>query len=157
VIDTNPDVKLLNAYSQDFEDQAKCKEIALDQINQGSDVVFQVAGKCGLGALDAACQEGVYGIGVDADQSFAGDCVITSALKPLQVAVFQTIKSMQEGTLQGGQNLFFGIQDYPEAELLAPYTSAVPQDVQDAVDAAKQQLISGEIDPPATLKDVQKQ
>jgi basic membrane protein A len=156
VIDTNPDVKLLNAYSQDFEDQAKCKEIALDQINQGSDVVFQVAGKCGLGALDAACQEGVYGIGVDADQAFAGDCVITSALKPLQVAVFQTIKQMQEGTLQGGQNLFFGIQDYPDAELLAPYTDAVPQDVQDAVDAAKEQLISGEIDPPATLKDVQK-
>jgi basic membrane protein A len=156
VIDTNPDVKLLNAYSQDFEDQAKCKEIALDQINQGSDVVFQVAGKCGLGALDAACQEGVYGIGVDADQAFAGDCVITSALKPLQVAVFQTIKQMQEGTLQGGQNLFFGIQDYPDAELLAPYTDAVPQDVQDAVDAAKQKLISGEIDPPATLKDVQK-
>jgi basic membrane protein A len=156
VIDTNPDVKLLNAYSQDFEDQAKCKEIALDQINQGSDVVFQVAGKCGLGALDAACQEGAYAIGVDADQSFAGDCVVTSALKPLQVAVFQTIKQMQEGTLQGGQNLFFGIQDYPDAELLAPYTDAVPQDVQDAVDAAKEQLISGEIDPPATLKDVQK-
>lgn len=157
VIDTNPDVKLLNAYSQDFEDQAKCKEIALDQINQGSDVVFQVAGKCGLGALDAACQEGVYGIGVDADQSFAGDCVITSALKPLQVAVFQTIKQMQEGTLQGGQNLFFGIQDYPDAQLLAPFTDAVPQDVQDAVEAAKQKEISGEIDPPATLKDVQKQ
>jgi len=152
VKDTNPDVKLLKAYSQDFVDQAKCKEIALDQIAQGSDLVFQVAGLCGLGALDAACQEGVMAIGVDADQSFAGDCVITSALKPLELAVFETIKSAQDGSFEGGANRFFGIQEFPDAALLAPYTAAVPQEVQDAVEAAKQKLIAGEIDPPATFK-----
>jgi len=151
-MDTNPDIKLLNAYSQDFVDAAKCKEIALDQISQGSDVVFQVAGQCGLGALDAACQEGVYAIGVDADQSFAGDCVITSALKPLELAVFETIKSAQEGTFAGGTNAFFGIQDYPDATLLAPFSADVPQEVQDAVATATEQLISGEIDPPATFE-----
>ena len=53
-LSVNPDINLLNAYSQDFNDQAKCKEIGIDQIAQGSDVVFQVAGLCGLGALDAA-------------------------------------------------------------------------------------------------------
>ena len=115
-------------------------------------MVFQVAGQCGLGALDAACQEGVMAIGVDADQSFAGDCVITSALKPLELAVFETIKSAQDGTFKGGTNRFFGIEEFPDAELLAPFTDAVPQEVQDAVDAAKQKLISGEIDPPATLR-----
>jgi basic membrane protein A len=152
VKDTNPDVKLLNAYSQDFVDQAKCKEIALDQIAQGSDVVFQVAGQCGLGALDAACQEGAFAIGVDADQSFAGDCVVTSALKPLELAVFETIKSVQDGTFQGNNNRFFGIQEFPDAELLAPFTADVSQEIQDAVEEAKQKLISGEIDPPATFK-----
>ncbi len=152
VKDTKPGVKLLNAYSQDFVDQAKCKEIALDQIAQGSDVVFQVAGNCGLGALDAACQEGVMAIGVDADQSFAGDCVITSALKPLEVSVFETIKSVQDGTFEGGTNRFFGIEDFPEAELLAPFSDEVPQEVQDAVEEAKQKLANGEIDPPATLE-----
>ncbi len=152
VQDTNPDVQLLNAYSQDFVDQAKCKEIALDQIAQGSDVVFQVAGQCGLGALDAACQEGVMAIGVDADQSFAGDCIITSALKPLDIAVFETIKAAQEGTFEGGMNRFFGIEEFPEAALLAPFSDAVPQEVQDAVDEATQKLISGEIDPPATFE-----
>jgi len=115
VKDTNPDIKLLNAYSQDFVDQAKCKEIALDQIAQGSDIVFQVAGQCGLGALDAACQEGVMAIGVDADQSFAGDCVITSGLKPLELAVFETIRSVQDGSFQGGTNRFFGIEEFPDA------------------------------------------
>jgi basic membrane protein A len=152
VKDTDPSVKLLNAYSQDFVDQAKCKEIALDQIAQGSDVVFQVAGLCGLGALDAACEKDVYAIGVDADQSFAGDCVITSALKPLELAVFETIKSAQDGTFKGGTNRFFGIEEFPDAELLAPYTDVVPQEVKDAVEAAKAKLISGEIDPPATFK-----
>ena len=121
------------------------------QIAQGSDVVFQVAGQCGLGALDAACQENVMAIGVDADQSFAGPCVITSALKPLELAVFETIKSAQDGMFEGGTNRFFGIEEFPDAELLAPYSDAVPQEVQDAVEEAKQKLISGEIDPPATF------
>jgi basic membrane protein A len=78
--------------------------------------------------------------------------VITSALKPLELAVFETIKAAQEGTFEGGTNAFFGIQDYPEATLLAPFSADVPQEVQDAVATATEQLISGEIDPPATFE-----
>ena len=83
----NPDIKTLNGYSQDFVDQAKCKEIALNQIAKGSKVVFQVAGQCGLGALDAAKEKGVQGIGVDADQAYLGDHIMTSAEKKVDVAV----------------------------------------------------------------------
>src|SRR3954451_20045591 len=61
----NSGIKTLNGYSQDFVAQDKCKELALNQIQQGSKVVFQVAGQCGLGALDAAKEKGVQGIGVD--------------------------------------------------------------------------------------------
>ena len=57
----DPGATELNGYSQDFVDQAKCKEIALQQIAQGSQVVFQVAGGCGLGALDAAKEKGDLG------------------------------------------------------------------------------------------------
>ena len=156
VKDTKSSVKVLKpVYSQTFTDQAKCKEIALDQIAQGSDIVFQVAGLCGLGAISAACEEGVMAIGVDADQSAAGDCVIFSALKPLDVAVFETIKAAQDGTFQGGANRLFGVQDFPDAELVTPFTDAVPQEAQDAVAAAEEKLRSGEIDPPATLEEVQ--
>ena len=81
----DPKVKELNAYSQNFIDQAKCKEIALNQIAQGSDVVFQVAGGCGLGALDAAKEKGVWGIGVDADQAYLGPSILTSAIKKVDV------------------------------------------------------------------------
>jgi basic membrane protein A len=154
VKDTDSSIKELNAYSQDFEDQAKCKEIALDQIANKSDVVFQVAGKCGLGALDAACEKNVYAIGVDADQSFAGPCVITSALKPLESSVFAIIKQFVDGQFKGGTNVSFGIKELPDAELLAPYTDAVPQNVRDAVEAAKEKIVSGELTPPATIEDV---
>ena len=65
----NPGIKLLNGYSNDFVDQAKCKGLAPQQIAQGSDIVFQVAGQCGLGALEAARDKGYWAIGVDTDQS----------------------------------------------------------------------------------------
>jgi basic membrane protein A and related proteins len=152
VADTDSSVQTLNAYSQDFVDQAKCKEIALDQISQGSDIVFQVAGDCGIGAIDAACEQGKWAIGVDADQSAQGDCVITSALKPLQESVFQVINSLVDGTFEGGQNLFFGIQDYPDSALLAPLSDEIPDGVQEAVDEALEKLKSGEIDPPSTVE-----
>jgi basic membrane protein A and related proteins len=155
VKDTKPDVKVLKpAYSQDFVDQAKCKEIGLDQIAQGSDIVFQVAGLCGLGAIDAACEEGVFAIGVDADQAAAGDCVIFSALKPLAVSVFQTIESGQNGTFEGGKNRLFGIEEFPDSPLIASFTADVSQEAQDAVAAAQEKLASGEIDPPATIEEV---
>jgi basic membrane protein A and related proteins len=107
----NPGIKVLNAYSQDFVDQAKCKEIALDQIAQGSKVVFQVAGQCGLGALDAAKEKGVQGIGVDADQAYLGDHTLTSALKKGDVAVFNAIKRAQDGKFKGGTDVIATVEN----------------------------------------------
>jgi basic membrane protein A and related proteins len=109
--DANPGIKTLNAYSQDFVDQAKCKEIALDQIAQGSKVVFQVAGQCGLGALDAAKEKGVQGIGVDADQAYLGDHILTSALKKVDVAVFDAIKRAQDGSFKGGTDVIATVEN----------------------------------------------
>jgi basic membrane protein A len=156
VIDTKPGTKTLNAYSDDFVDQAKCKEIALDHIGQGADVVFQVAGLCGLGAIDGACEKNVTAIGVDADQSGAGKCVLFSALKPLQTSVFELIKTAQEGNFKGGRNQTFGVADLPDAQLLTDFTKTVPQNVEDAVAEADRKVKSGEIDPPATLAEVKK-
>jgi basic membrane protein A len=106
-----PGIETLNAYSQDFVDQAKCKEIALDQIDRGSEVVFQVAGGCGLGALDAAKEKGVQGIGVDADQAYLGDHILTSALKKVDVAVFDAIKRAQDGTFKGGTDVIHTVEN----------------------------------------------
>jgi basic membrane protein A and related proteins len=108
----DPGIKTLNGYSQDFVAQDKCKELALNQIQQGSKVVFQVAGQCGLGALDAAKEKGVQGIGVDADQSYLGSHIMTSAEKKVDVAVFSTIKAVQAGSgFSGGTNQTFQIKN----------------------------------------------
>ncbi len=109
--EANPKIKTLNGYSQDFVDQAKCKEIALNQIAQGSKVVFQVAGQCGLGALDAAKEKGVQGIGVDADQSYLGPHILTSALKKVDVAVFDAIKNAQAGKFNGGSDVIASVKN----------------------------------------------
>ena len=105
-----PGIKVTWGYSQDWDNQAKCKELALSQIAHGSGVVFQVAGGCGLGALDAAREKKVWGIGVDADQSFLGPSVLTSALKGVDAAVFLTVKSLVNGSFKGGRNSVFGLE-----------------------------------------------
>ena len=145
----NPDVKVAGSYSQDFVDQAKCKEIALDQISKGSDVVFQVAGGCGLGALDAAKEKSVWGIGVDADQSFLGDHILTSAVKRVDVAVFKTIEAVQNGQTIGGGITTFGLKE--DGVGLGTVSPKVPQDVLDQVDQIKQQILDGSLEIPDTL------
>lgn len=131
------------AYSQDWEDQAKCKELALNQIAAGSKVVFQVAGGCGLGALSAAKDRGVWGIGVDGDQSFLGPHVLTSALKGADSAVFLTIQALQEGTFEGGRNVVFGIDQ--EGVGLGTVSPDANEDDLDATEEVEQQLVDGEI------------
>ncbi len=106
-----PAIKLLNGYSQDWDDQSKCKEVALDHIARGAGIVFQVAGGCGLGALDAARERRVWGIGVDADQSFLGPHILTSAQKKVDRAVYLTIESVKNGTWRGGRNMVFGLDE----------------------------------------------
>jgi len=143
-------METLNGYSQDFVDQAKCKEIALNQISQGSQVVFQVAGQCGLGALDAAKERGVLGIGVDADQGYLGDHILTSAQKKVDVAVFETAKAVQDGAFEGGADQIFDLKS--EGVALGEI-NADGQPFADQIEEIKQQIIDGEItDIPAEVK-----
>ena len=138
----NASVKTFNSYSQDFVDQAKCKEIALDQISKGSKVVFQVAGQCGLGALDAAKDKSVQGIGVDADQSYLGTQILTSALKKVDVAVFGAIKAVQDGTFKGGTDT---VNDVRNGGVGIGKISSAGQKYADQVKKVQDQIAGGEI------------
>jgi len=138
----NPDVKTLFSYSQDFVDQAKCKEIALNQIDQGSQVVFAVAGQCGLGALDAAKEKNVQAVGVDADQSYIGPQVMTSALKKVDVAVFDTAKQVQDGSFKAGEDTVF---DVKSGAVGLGKISPAGQPFEADVKKVQDQIASGEI------------
>jgi basic membrane protein A and related proteins len=138
----DPGIKVLNAYSEDFSDQAKCKQVALNQIEQGAGVIFQVAGGCGLGALDAAKEKGVWGIGVDADQSFLGPHILTSAVKRVDTAVFLAIKSVVDGTFKGG-NMVFGLKENGVG--IGKISPKVPQSDVAKVNQVRADIISGKI------------
>jgi basic membrane protein A len=142
-------VEFVNGYSQDWDDLAKCKELALDHIARGAEVIFQVAGGCGLGALDAAKERNVWGIGVDADQSFLGPQVLTSALKRVDSAVFQTIQSVQDGEFQGGRNLVFGLER--DGVGLGKVSAKVPKADLEKLEAVKQRIADGEIEVPTQI------
>jgi basic membrane protein A len=145
-----PGIETLNGYSQDFVDQAKCKEIALDQIAQGSKVVFQVAGQCGLGALDAAKEKGVQGIGVDADQGYLGPHILTSALKKVDVAVFQAVKRAQGGHFKGGTDVTETVKN---GGVGIGKLSAEGQKYAGQIKEIQQQIADGEIkDIPDTVQ-----
>jgi basic membrane protein A and related proteins len=145
----NPSIKTLNAYSQDFVDQAKCKEIALSQIARGSGVVFQVAGQCGLGALDAAKEKGKQGIGVDADQAYLGDHVLTSAIKKVDVAVLDTVKQVQDDKFTGGTNTTFEVSNGGAG---LGKISAAGAKYQTQVDDVTAKLSDNSVTPPDTVK-----
>ncbi len=139
----NPKIETLNSYSQDFVDQAKCKEAALDQISRGARVIFQVAGQCGLGALSAAAEKNVRGIGVDADQAYLGEHVLTSALKKVDVAVFQTIQAFEDGSFEGGQNTVFDVASGGVG--LGEIASDVPADLVSQVNRVQDRIAAGKV------------
>jgi len=138
-----PGVETINAYSQDFSNQAKCKEIALNQIAQGSAVVFQVAGGCGLGVIDAAGEKNVWAIGVDADQSYLGKQVLTSATKGVDTAVFLSIKDAHAGKFRGGKDAVYGLGQ--EGVGLGKFSPAAPKDIEPKVREIEQQIKDGKI------------
>jgi basic membrane protein A len=147
----NPDIRTLNAYSQDFVAQDKCKEVALNQIDQGSDVVFQVAGQCGLGAITAAAEKSVWGIGVDNDQAFLGPQVLTSATKKVDVGVFQTIGLVKDDEFEGGVDGLFNVENegvgYGEVSAEAPDRDELIA----VLDEWAEKIASGEVTPPRNV------
>jgi basic membrane protein A and related proteins len=143
----DPSAKLLNAYSQNFTDESSCKELALNQINAGSKVVFQVAGACGLGVISAGEQTHTQVIGVDADQSYlAPTLVLTSAEKKVNTGVFTAIKNLQNG--QFSSNLQENINNGGVGiGKIGPAGAAYTAQINNIIAEMK----SGKINPPTAL------
>ncbi len=139
----DPKVNLLNSYSNEWVDQAKCKLLALNEIADGADIVFQVAGGCGLGVLDAAKEKGVWGIGVDADQSYLGPQVLTSALKRVDTSVYATIQQVLDGKFAGGTDSVFSLKN--DGVGLGKISPKVPKGDVRKVRAIAKQIAAGKI------------
>jgi basic membrane lipoprotein Med (substrate-binding protein (PBP1-ABC) superfamily)/DNA-binding winged helix-turn-helix (wHTH) protein len=100
-----PSIRVLKGYSGTFSDQSRCESLATDQIDAGSGVVFDAAGDCGFGALEAAGIRGVWGIGVDVDLSYLGSHILASAVKRLDRGPELAIKLFLDDALPAGRTI----------------------------------------------------
>jgi basic membrane protein A and related proteins len=134
-----------------FNDPARGKEISLQQIDQGADIIYHASGATGAGLFEAAGEKSIFAIGVDADQAqlFPDAPILTSVVKRVDNAVFQTIEAANNGEFPGGEVVEFGLDD--KGISLAPFgrfDGDVPQNVKDQVDEAQQGIIDGDVQVP---------
>ena len=146
----DPTIKVLVGYSNDFADPAKCKNVATNQIANNADILFQVAGGCGLGVLQAAGQAKVYSIGVDADQKDADPSVIASALKKVDVSTYTAIKNVVTGNFQGGA-LTFSIANDGAGYVMDNFPGGLPADIKAELDSFQAKIKAGTLTPPADI------
>ena len=144
----NPDIEISIAYADDFEDPDTGKELSLAQFNAGADIVHAAAGRTGIGAFDAAIEkgEGFWVLAADRDQSSLGeDFQLAAVIKGIDVAVYDSIKSVQDDTFAGGVNNL-GIAD--EGISLGAIHSSVPAETTAIIDAYAAAIAAGAIVPP---------
>jgi basic membrane protein A len=146
----NPKIQVLIGYSQDFVAADKCKTVAEDQIAKGAQVLFQVAGGCGLGTLKAADDAGIWGIGVDRDQYNDAKRVLTSGVKRVDQGIFLAIKAAKSGKSLGGTDLLFNLKNAGMS--VGKINPSVPADFVTKMNKLKAKIIAGAVKPPAVLK-----
>ncbi|MCX5801897.1 MAG: BMP family ABC transporter substrate-binding protein [Candidatus Eisenbacteria bacterium] len=150
-----PDVEVFVAYAgvtaNAFKNPSKGKELALSQYSKGADIIFHASGSTGLGVFEAAREMNKLAIGVDSDQyAEAPGHVLTSMIKDVDVAVYEAIKSVQNGTFKGGVKML-GVA---EGGISYVYDSnnreLIGDDIRSKVEEFKEKIISGEIVVPST-------
>ena len=156
-LSVNPDVEVLISYvSEDittaFNDPTTGASLAEQMIGQDADVIFQVAGLSGQGSLEAACDNDIYGIGVDVDQALALPdltCIVTSAEKKLVDAVSEAIQRVADGTAVGGTVLLDAASDPPKVSVseFHHHPDLLTDELQGLLDEATAAMAAGELDP----------
>jgi basic membrane protein A and related proteins len=144
-----PGTKVLVEYSNDFQAEDKCLSVGQNEIGQGAKVLFQVAGLCGLGALKAADQGNVWGIGVDSDEYTAAKHVLTSAVKKTYTGVYDAVTQAAAGKFQGGSDLLLNLKNGGVG--VGKISPTVPKAWITLMNSYKARLIAGTLKVPATL------
>lgn len=149
---TNPAAKVLVKYTGSFDDVASGKEYAALLFDQGADIVYAAAGKCGIGAIDEVKTRpsGYFIIGVDSDQdALAPGKVLTSALKHVDQAVLEVV-ALTRADRSGG-HLVLGLKQGGVGLTDMRYTrSFVPPGALQIVRRYQTMIVDGKLDVPST-------
>ena len=145
----NPNIKLGSLYtsgSNPFNDPVRGKENALSLIKQGADVIYHAAGGTGIGVIEAAKEAKVFAIGVDSNQDgIAQGTVLTSMMKYVDVAVYNAVKAVKEGTFKGGEQRF-GVKEGGVGTTEFEFTKdVIGADNLAKLEAIKKDIIDGKI------------
>jgi basic membrane protein A len=129
-----------------FNDPAKAQEIALSMYSKGVDVIYHAAGGAGQGLFNAAKQVGKYAIGCNSDQDYMAEgLVLSSMMKRVDEAVFDTIRRMTDGSFKGGV-VTYGLSNNGIGLTPMTYTrDIIGDDNISSLDQIRKDIISGKI------------
>ena len=152
VLEACPEATVLQYNANNFGDIAGGNTAAKDMITKGADIIYHAAGGTGNGVMNACDEAGIYGIGVDKDQrvELGLECIITSAMKRVDVACQDISKAVKDGAFAGGVHLYDLAND---GVTFAPTTDVVSAETLEKVEAAKKAIIAGEKTVPTSAAD----
>ena len=129
-----------------WNDPGKGAELTQSQIDRGADVIYQAAGGTGIGVIRAAADAGKLAIGVDSNQNhLAPGSVLTSMLKRVDVAAYQTMKDAMSGDFDTGVRNLGLAEEGVDWALDENNAKLVTAEMKAAVDAARADIIGGKI------------
>ncbi|MFG2735036.1 BMP family ABC transporter substrate-binding protein [Streptomyces carpaticus] len=131
-----------------FNDVAKARETADGMLGRGADIIYTAAGQSGQGSIETvAGVEGAWAIGVDSDAyeqpglAEYKDSILTSVVKGVDVAVFDLIKSVQDGEPLSGPHSY----NLEEGGVSLATSGGFIDDISEQIEAAKARIVSGEV------------
>ncbi|HXS81387.1 MAG TPA: BMP family ABC transporter substrate-binding protein [Methylomirabilota bacterium] len=150
----NPAVQVMVKYAGTtgaaFKDPTKGKELALAEYHAGADIIFHASGSTGLGVFEAGRELKKLAIGVDSDQyDEAPGVVLTSMVKRVDTAVFDTIQELKDGKWQNG------VRDFGLAEKGVTWVyddrnkALIPDAVKAKVDSLQALIVAGSLHVPS--------
>lgn len=160
VLSVCPECTILGQYigttTEAFTNPAGAAEIARLQHSDGADIIYHAASASGAGLFDVAQMEQFFAIGVDTDQTtfFPDAPILTSVLKRVDTAVADTIAAAAEGEFEAGTYSFGLVEDGIDLAGFGRFADVVPQEVNGAVNEARDAIIAGNVQVPTEMADV---
>ncbi len=150
----DPEIKVLKGYSNSFGDPAKGKELALVQIDQGSDVIYQIAGGTGEGIFEAVKDKNVFAIGVDSDQDYiVPGNILTSMMKRLDMAMVMLAEKLKDGTIKDNNVIELGLDEGTELSPMEHTKDMLKPEYLEQLHDISKKIISGEINVSDVTKE----
>ena len=146
----NPDIEIFQNMTgttpSAWNDPTRGGELARSQFDRGADVVYAAAGGTGIGVYQAAKDTGKLAIGVDSNQNYMHPgTMLTSMIKRVDVAVYESFRAAQEGTWQGGIQILGLAEDGVGWALDEHNRSLISAEVEAAIEQAREDIIAGKI------------